>query len=169
VCGDARDPLLRTACSLDLERQALKTHSEILILLFLSVSFAAITGCGTTHNSNNTQRSANANAAQSNTAQSNTAQSNSAPAKASPQPVVSTKGTIEVNSVPSGARVLLVSTDEAGAGEPQSKGLTPTSISGLQPGKYTVDLEKSGYRFFQKEVVVKEGAVTKVTATLKKQ
>jgi len=62
-----------------------------------------------------------------------------------------------------------VSTDEGGAGEPKSKGLTPTSITGLQPGKYTVDLEKPGYRFFQKEVVVKEGVVTKVNASLKKQ
>lgn len=74
-----------------------------------------------------------------------------------------------MNSVPPGARVLLVSTDEAGAGEPQSRGLTPTSITGLQPGKYTVDLEKSGYRFFQKEVLVKEGAITRVKAALKKQ
>ena len=74
-----------------------------------------------------------------------------------------------VNSVPPGARVLLVSTDEGGAGEPKSKGVTPTTITDLQPGKYTVDLEKPGYRFFQKEIVVKEGAVAKVNATLKKQ
>lgn len=123
-----------------------------------------MTGCGTTQPANNNQRSANANAAQS-----NTSQSNSLPAKPSPQPAASTKGTIEVNSVPPGAKVLLVSTDEAGAGEPQSKGLTPTTITGLQPGKYTVDLEKPGYRFFQKEVVVKEGAIAKVNAVLKKQ
>jgi hypothetical protein len=63
---------------------------------------------------------------------------------------------------------LLVSTDEGGAGEPQSRGLTPTTISGLHPGKYTVDLEKPGYRFFQKEVLVKEGAVAKVHAALKR-
>ena len=136
-------------------------------MLFLSVSFAAITGCVRTHPANNNQRSANA--AQSNQATSSNSQSNSAPAKPSPQPAAKTKGTIEVNSVPPGARVLLVSTDEAGAGEPRSKGLTPTTITDLQPGKYTVDLEKPGYRFFQKEVVVKEGAVAKINATLKKQ
>ncbi len=150
-------------------RQSLKTNFQILIVLFLSVSFAAITGCGRTQLANNNQRRANANAAQSNLTPSSNSQSNSSPAKPSPQPAASTKGTIEVNSVPPGARVLLVSTDEAGAGEPQSKGLTPTTITGLQPGKYTVDLEKPGYKFFQKEVVVKEGAVTKVNATLKKQ
>jgi len=146
----------------------LKTNFQLLVVLFLSVSFAMIIGCGRTQPVNNNQRSANVNAVQS-----NTSQSNSSPVKQSSQPAsqpaASTKGTIEVNSVPPGARVLLVSTDEAGAGEPQSKGLTPTSITGLQPGKYTVDLEKTGYRFFQKEVVVKKGAITKVNAPLKKQ
>jgi hypothetical protein len=47
--------------------------------------------------------------------------------------------------------------------------LTPTTISGVKPGKYTVDLEKVGYRFFQKEVTVKKGATVKVSATLKKR
>jgi hypothetical protein len=134
-----------------------------LIVSFLSVSLAMITGCGTTQRANNNQRSANASAAQS-----RNSPSSASPAKPAAPPAASTKGTIEVNSAPPGARVLLVSTDEAGAGEPQSKGLTPTSITGLEPGKYTVDLEKPGYRFFQKEVVVKEGAVAKVNATLKK-
>lgn len=141
------------------------------------------TACGTTQTAKNNQPNANANAAQSSNSQSSAAQSNSSPAKQSSesapresapresaprQPAASTRGTIEVSSVPPGARVLLVSTDEAGAGEPQSKGLTPTSITGLQPGKYTVDLEKTGYKFFQKQLVVKEGAVTKVNASLKK-
>jgi hypothetical protein len=65
--------------------------------------------------------------------------------------------------------VLLISNDESGAGEPQSKGLTPTTITGIQPGKYTVDLERPGYKFFQKEVTVKKGATVKISATLKKQ
>lgn len=142
----------------------MKTTFQILIVLFLSVSFATITGCGRTQPANDNQQSTNANSPQS-----NTTQSNAAPAKPSAQPSASTKGTIKVNSVPPGARVLLVSTDEAGAGEPKSKGVTPTTITDLQPGKYTVDLEKPGYRFFQKEIVVKEGAVAKVNATLKKQ
>lgn len=65
--------------------------------------------------------------------------------------------------------MLLVSTDEGGAGEPQARGLTPTTISGLKPGKYTVDLEKPGYRFFQKAVAVKEGKTVQIKAALKKK
>jgi len=145
----------------------LKASAQILIVSVLSVSFAMVTACGTNQPANNNVR--NANAANTGGAQSNSSQSNSSPAKPAAQPAASTKGTIEVNSVPSGAKVLLISTDEAGAGEPQSKGLTPTSITGLQPGKYTVHLEKQGYRFFQKEVGVKAGAITRVSTTLKKQ
>ena len=65
--------------------------------------------------------------------------------------------------------MLLVSMDAGGAGEPQTKGVSPTTITGLQPGKYTVDLEKPGYKFFQKEVEVKPGKSMKVNASLKKQ
>jgi len=36
-------------------------------------------------------------------------------------------------------------------------------------GKYTVDLEKPGYKFFQKEVEVKPGKTLKVDAPLKKK
>jgi len=74
-----------------------------------------------------------------------------------------------VSSVPPGARVLLISNDESGAGEPQSKGLTPTTITGIEPGKYTVHLERPGYKFFQKEITVKAGSTVKVNGNLKKQ
>jgi len=77
-------------------------------------------------------------------------------------------GSIEVTSSPAGARVLLVDSDEGGAGEPQARGVTPLTITGLKPGKYTVDLERQGYKFFQKEVTVKTGATVKVNAALKK-
>ncbi len=77
-------------------------------------------------------------------------------------------GSIEVTSTPPGARVLLVSVDEGGAGEPQPRGVTPTTITGVYPGKYTVDLEKPGHRFFQKNVVVKENVTAKVKAILRK-
>lgn len=131
-----------------------------VLLLFLAVSFSMATACTTTPPENSSQRGGNANATQS----------NASPAKsASQQPNQSTTATIEVSSVPPGAKVLLVSTDAAGAGEPKPKGLTPTTITGLEPGKYTVDLEKPGYKFFQKEVTVKEGDRLKVNATLKKQ
>jgi len=117
--------------------------------------------CSTQPASNN----ANTRAANSNS-QANSAQSNASRNKPSEQSA--TTGSIEVNSTPPGAKILLVSTDESGAGEPQPKGLTPTTISGLSPGKYTVDLEKPGYKFYQKEVTVKAGTIVKITAPLKK-
>jgi hypothetical protein len=82
---------------------------------------------------------------------------------------VSNPGSIEVTSSPPGARVVLVPTGDDGAGFPQSKGVTPAVITGLAPGKYTVGLEKAGYRFYQREIEVKAGRAAKVSATLKKQ
>jgi hypothetical protein len=117
--------------------------------------------CSTQPASNN----ANTRVVNSN-AQANSAKSNASSNKPSEQ--FATTGSIEVNSTPPGARILLVSTDESGAGEPQPKGLTPTTISGLSPGKYTVDLEKPGYKFFQKEVTVKAGTIVRISAALKK-
>lgn len=128
-----------------------------LIRCLLAATVALAAGCTATSPTKTSESNANVGASQSNVSK------NSATKKAD-----QTTGTIEVTSVPPGAKVLLVPTDEAGAGEPQSRGLTPTTIEGLEPGKYTVDLEKPGYKFFQKEVVVKAGAVTKVSAPLKK-
>ena len=65
--------------------------------------------------------------------------------------------------------MLLVATEEDSAGEPQPKGLTPAMIGGIKPGKYTVDVEMPGYKFFQKEVNVKAGATVKVNAALRKK
>jgi PEGA domain-containing protein len=42
-------------------------------------------------------------------------------------------------------------------------------ITGITPGKYTVDVEMNGYKYYQKEIEVKEGATVRVNATLKKQ
>ena len=137
----------------------LSPQSLRLVLAGSCVIAAACTPASPTNN----QRNGNANAGQSNASQTNSS------AKPSKLPDQSTTGSIEVTSVPPGARVLLVSTDAGGAGEPQSKGLAPTTITGLSPGKYTVDLEKPGYKFFQKDVTVKEGSAVKVNATLKKQ
>lgn len=78
-------------------------------------------------------------------------------------------GSIEVASTPPGASVLLISVDDGGAGEPQQRGVTPTTINSVYPGKYTVHLEKPGYRYYQKNVEVKANAAARVTATLRKQ
>jgi len=158
-----RENLTRTrsfvACRLVLYARHMKGLPRVLIVFFLGASFAIQMACVTAPPANTNQPSVNANATPSNSSQTNPPQ----------QPNQSTTGTIEVSSVPPGARVLLISTDGGGAGEPQQKGSTPTTITGVQPGKYTVDLEKQGYRFFQKELTVKKGATVKISATLKKK
>ncbi len=137
----------------------MKLRLRVLILPVLGVSFAMETACTPAPPANTNQSNINTNAAPSNSSQTKpTQQSNQ-----------SSTGTIEVSSVPPGARVLLISNDEGGAGEPQPKGLTPTTVTGIQPGKYTVDLERPGYKFFQKDIVVKGGKTTKVIGSLKKQ
>ena len=135
---------------------------RLLILACFAVA-AATAGCATREPSGNINTnknsSANINASPPKTA------ADAPPAKTS-RPGT---GSIEVSSTPSGARVLLVAVDEGGAGEPQARGLTPTTITDVYPGKYTVDLEKPGYKFFQKDVVVKANSSTKISANLKKQ
>ena len=130
--------------------------------LFPLAIILAMTACTDHPPANSNQRTANANSA--NASQSNTSQS-----KPSQQPAQSTTGSIEVISNPPGARVLLISNDEGGAGEPQSKGLTPTMITGVAPGKYTVHLERPGYRFSQDNVEIKAGQTIKINKFLKKQ
>ena len=78
------------------------------------------------------------------------------------------KGSIRVESTPAGADVLLIVEAEGGAGAPEPRGTTPTTITDLAPGKYTVHLEMRGYKYFQKSVELKPGATAIVKATLKK-
>lgn len=131
----------------------------ILRTLLCSLGLTLLVSCGGSPASN--QSGSNRN--------TNTPVSNSSPANSNTQANQSSMGTIEVSSTPPGARVLLISDDESGAGEPQSKGLTPTTITGIEPGKYTVHLERPGYKFFQKSVTVKAGTTVKVNGALKKQ
>lgn len=77
-------------------------------------------------------------------------------------------GGIKVESTPAGAEVLLITEAIGGAGPPEPRGTTPTTITDLAPGTYTVHLEKSGYKFFQKSIQVKPGKISTVAATLKK-
>jgi hypothetical protein len=78
-------------------------------------------------------------------------------------------GTIQVISTPAGASVILIANDEGGAGTPEPKGSTPAMITGISPGKYVVDVEKPGYKYFQKYVQVKDGQTQKINASLKKE
>ena len=78
-------------------------------------------------------------------------------------------GKIEVNSTPPGAAVMLVLSDEGGAAPPVPRGSTPTTITGVSPGKYVVHLEKPGYKFSQKEVEIKSTETVKVAVKLQKE
>jgi hypothetical protein len=98
-----------------------------------------------------------------------------APAPAAPPPPApateneaTATGSIKVESTPAGAEVLLIMEAVGGAGPPEPRGTTPTTITDLAPGTYTVHLEKPGYKFFQKGVQVKPGKTSTVTATLKR-
>jgi PEGA domain-containing protein len=132
---------------------------RLLIGSLCALNLLIATACSPASTSNATnQNASNANAAQSKPINSNS------PAAAKQ----STGASIEVTSAPPGAGVTLIPTSEAGAGSPQSYGLTPTTITNLAPGDYTVHLEKTGYKYFQKEVKLKENATVKVNAALKK-
>ena len=78
-------------------------------------------------------------------------------------------GTIEVASTPPGATIMLISLEEGASGPPRPRGSTPATLSGIPPGKYTLHLERVGYTYFQKKIVVKPNAITKVAATLRKE
>jgi hypothetical protein len=74
---------------------------------------------------------------------------------------------IEVTSTPSGASVVLIRQEDGGSGSPERKGSTPVTITGLAPAKYSIILEKTGFKYFQKDVEVKEGKTVKLAAHLK--
>jgi hypothetical protein len=76
-------------------------------------------------------------------------------------------GSIEVGSVPPGAGITLVPTTADGDGTPLSYGPTPATINDLAPGKYTVNLNKNGYKTFKQEVEVKADQSVRVKALLK--
>jgi hypothetical protein len=76
------------------------------------------------------------------------------------------KGSIKVESTPAGADVMLITEALGGASLLEPRGTTPTTITDLDPGKYTVHLEKSGYKYFQKSVEIKPGGTVTVTAKM---
>ena len=127
------NPATFVASRLVLYAMQMRHTPRVLILLLAVVNVALLIACTTPPTANNNQPAANANTAPP------------ASSQAKPQqPDTSTTGSIEVTTVPPGARVLLIATDNETASEPQSKGSTPTTITGVRPGKYTVDLEKTG-------------------------
>jgi hypothetical protein len=115
-------------------------------------------------------------------ANNNSNQTNSSPVANTPNPVPMPavrgeatvkppkpgKGNIQVMSMPSGAGVTLLPTDESGASAPQTYGRTPVTIADLAPGTYTVQVALSGYKTFVKDMKVTPNSTLKVNAALKK-
>jgi hypothetical protein len=140
--------------------------SRTLLLAAAAASLIAVAGCSTpatNQNSRNPQR--NTNAASVSTANGNTAANANKPAPAAP----AQGGTIDVKSTPAGASVLLIRDEDGSAGQPKPYGSTPATLTGIAPGKYTVDIGKPGFKDYQKEVEVKKGATLKIDAKLVKQ
>lgn len=79
------------------------------------------------------------------------------------------RGSINVTSTPAGAVILLISEGDGAAGAPQRKGSTPMMLTDIEPGKYTIAIEKPGYKAFQKEIKVDASKTVKVAAALRKQ
>jgi len=76
-------------------------------------------------------------------------------------------GTIQIESIPPGAAVILIREEDGSAGAPERKGSTPVTITGVAPGRYSIDLEKTGFKSLQKDVDVKENKTVKISANLK--
>lgn len=66
-------------------------------------------------------------------------------------------GFLSVSSIPSGATIIL---------DGVSKGSTPRTISGIEPGVHALVLEKDGYAPYERDVTISAGRPTTVTATL---
>jgi hypothetical protein len=96
-----------------------------------------------------------------------TANANRAAAAVGPAPSPA-GGTIVVESTPPGAIVVLVREEEGSAGNPERKGSTPVTVTRVMPGKYSITLEKTGFKYFQKEFDVQENKTIKITANLKR-
>lgn len=136
----------------------MKKIIRLVLLAHLALVSVLFHACTQGSQGGSNQNANNANASQP-----------QAPAATASQPASQpTLGSIKIGSRPAGAAVLLIS-EEGGAGQPQPRGSTPATITGLQPGKYAVHLEKPGYKAFQKSVEVKANETTSITADLKKQ
>ncbi len=138
------------------------TKPRPALLALATLILAAFAACSPAANRNAANGNAARPAANTNAANANAANANAA-AKSKPG-----TGTLEIASTPPGAGITLVTSAEDSAGTPQAYGATPATINDLAPGKYDMQLSKPGYKKFLKEITVKAGATTRVTATLKK-
>ena len=146
----------------------MKRAAKLFIIVAASLIVGAQLGCGGTSQSNQPAGAApNASPSPKVTA----TDSNSKPEPDTTQggqAASGQMGSMEVSSTPAGASVILVPDLGDAAGIPETKGSTPAMITGLAPGKYTVEIEKPGYKSYQKEVEVKQGQSVKVAGRLSK-
>lgn len=143
----------------------MKKLISILLQSFVAFGLAITTACTanqTGGNSNQTTGNSNLQAGGNSNALQ-TQPSAKTPAKVEQAGT----GTIDVKSTPPGARVILISLDEDGA-EPQQKGSTPTTLTDIPVGKYTVNIERPGYKYYQKNINVQENKTVQVSASLQK-
>jgi hypothetical protein len=132
----------------------MKKISAIFATIFIASLILLSTACShpeSTDTGNSTKPASNTNAPQSGGPKTNPA-----------------LGGIKVASRPAGATILLIAAEGSDAGKPQTRGTSPTIITDLTPGKYTVFLELKGYKAFEKAIEVKAGETVPVTTDLKK-
>jgi hypothetical protein len=149
------------------EHESMKKSPGVLLQAFVMFGLAVTIACTANPRAvNNNQTAGNANAQTNDN--SNVAQSQPSTDKAAPKAEQTGTGSIEVKSSPAGARVILISLDEDGA-EPQQRGSTPTTLTSIPVGKYTIDIEKPGYKFYQRNIKVQENKTVQVNASLQKE
>lgn len=140
----------------------MKNSISLLLRATLAAALLVSSACRATQTAGNSNQTNSSAAAQP-------GGNSNAPAtpKGATEPEPTGNGSIEVKTVPPGARVVLISLDEIGA-EPQQKGLTPTTLTNIPAGKYTVNVEKPGYKYYQKNIKVLPNKTVQVGATLQK-
>ncbi len=74
-----------------------------------------------------------------------------------PKIVVKKTGILAVRSIPEGAKIYLNN---------ELKEITNATINSLEPGEYTLRVEKEGFEVWQKKITVYEELVTDITAVL---
>jgi hypothetical protein len=129
----------------------MKKSYDIVIITLLVAIIVATTACSQPAGNENAKPASNSNAPQNTASKTNPAM-----------------GSIKVASRPPGATILLIAAEGSEAGKPQTRGASPTTVTDLTPGKYTVFLELKGYKAFEKAVEVKAGETVPVTAELQK-
>jgi hypothetical protein len=147
----------------------MKRRFPALVFACSLSALVSITACTRPPANQNAPATANSNQAAAN---GNASQQQRGAPMAAPTATPATdpaRGNIKVTSTPAGAVILLIAEGDGSAGVPQRKGSTPATLTDIEPGKYTIALEKLGYKAFQKEIQVDASKTVNVAASLRKQ